>query len=162
MAWLSPKGHCQVVRSPVSSPNIQTGATLLGPEAAATVAERVPDLVSEEVASTPDGGFAILPDAAIAPEMIYSADDANVQPPKLTYPQALSSAFSAPHQSMMNTLEVVVSERGTVEQVRLLDGPRRLPDVMLLSGAKAWRFEPAMNGDTPVRYRTILKWESVP
>jgi hypothetical protein len=59
-------------------------------------------------------------------------------------------------------MEVVVSERGTVERVRLLDGPRRMSDIMLLSGAKAWRFQPAMKGDTPVRFRTVLRWNSVP
>jgi hypothetical protein len=157
------------VKRPVASPTAPTDAALLQPEAAppVAVAERAPNLVLEDVTPpdvgySKDSGVSTLPDATNPPDVIYSAEDTNVQPPKLTYPQALSSAFSDPRQSRTNTLEVLVSEDGTVEHVRLLDGPRRLSDVMLLSGAKAWQFEPAMNGDTPVRYRTILRWASVP
>ena len=55
-----------------------------------------------------------------------------------------------------------MSERGDVMHVRLIDGPRRMPDMMLLSGAKMWRFQPAVKDGDPVRYRTVVSWLAGP
>ena len=33
-----------------------------------------------------------------------------------------------------------------------------LPDMMLLSAAKDWRFEPALKDGRPVRYRLTFNW----
>ena len=45
---------------------------------------------------------------------------------------------------------------GGVERVRLTSKPRRLVDVMELSAAKAWKFDPALKDGQPVRYRFEL------
>jgi len=53
-------------------------------------------------------------------------------------------------------LEVVISQRGEVERIKLLSPPRRMVDVMALSAAKMWRFDPALKDGAPVRYRLVL------
>jgi hypothetical protein len=159
------------------APNVPPNRSARKPPAAASAAapagERSPqtlpltgDLASfvllEDISPTRDVHLDVLPDEAASAEVIYTSDDASVRPPTLVYPQLFAPTLANPPSSSLNTMEVVVSERGTVERVRLLDGPRRMSDIMLLSGAKAWRFQPAMKGDTPVRFRTVLRWNSVP
>src|SRR5262245_53872640 len=91
---------------------------------------------------------------AVDPSIVYSQTDQNVEPPRLVsrpLPRRLPSAGSdAP------TVEVVVSPEGGVERVRLTSRPRRLIDVMELSAAKAWQFDPALKDGQPVRYRFEL------
>jgi hypothetical protein len=65
-------------------------------------------------------------------------------------------------ESRLNIMELLISETGSVEQVRLIAGPSRLPDVMLLSGAKAWRFQPASRDGEAVRYRARVSWAGTP
>ena len=87
---------------------------------------------------------------------IYSRLDRDVQPPVPLYPQLPVMRDSA--RKAANSIELVVSELGTVEHVRLIAGPSRMPDMMLLSGAKTWRFQPAFKDGRPVRYRTVVNW----
>jgi outer membrane biosynthesis protein TonB len=61
-----------------------------------------------------------------------------------------------------NTIELIVSDDGSVEHVKLLTAPQRMTDVMLLSRAKLWKFAPALKDGRPVRYRVIMKWEVNP
>jgi hypothetical protein len=113
----------------------------------------------EDVPASPDaGGRTANPVEA----MIYSSEDADVRPPALIYPQLPAPAVLNAPMASVNRMEVVVSALGEVERVRLIAGPRRMPDMMLLSGAKAWRFSPATKDDLPVRYRAILSWNSAP
>jgi outer membrane biosynthesis protein TonB len=67
-----------------------------------------------------------------------------------------------PDQAIVNRMELVISTDGTVERVRLVSEPRRMADMMLLSGAKLWRFAPAVRDGVPVRYRTTLSWTVFP
>ena len=86
-------------------------------------------------------------------QTIYSGRDADVEPPILLYPQIPANLMLA-GENRLNIMELVVSETGSVERVRLVAGPSRLPDVMLLSGAKAWRFKPAAREGEAGRHRT--------
>jgi hypothetical protein len=95
---------------------------------------------------------------------LYSTEDTDVLPPVLLYPQLpppvmIARPGTAPP---VNRMELVVSAEGTVERVRLVDGPTRMPDMMLLSGAKLWRFTPAVKDGEPVRYRAIVTWSGFP
>jgi hypothetical protein len=92
---------------------------------------------------------------------IYSSRDADVEPPLLLYPQIPTNLMLA-GENRLNIMELLISETGSVEQVRLVAGPSRLPDVMLLSGAKAWRFQPASREGEPVRYRALVSWAGTP
>jgi len=47
-----------------------------------------------------------------------------------------------------------------VQQVKLAAPPKRMTDMLLLSGAKTWRFTPALKDGQPVRYRTVVSWET--
>jgi hypothetical protein len=88
---------------------------------------------------------------------VYTDADREVEPPIMVYPQVRPGTLAGP-ESDFNTMEIVVSERGMVEQVRLLTTPKRMTDMMLLSGAKTWRFEPASVAGAPVRYRMAITW----
>jgi hypothetical protein len=89
---------------------------------------------------------------------VYTRTDLDVQPPLLVYPQLPPQLVAGNRAGAVNTMEIVVSETGDVMHVRLIDGPRRMPDMMLLSGAKMWRFQPAVKDGDPVRYRTVVSW----
>jgi hypothetical protein len=92
---------------------------------------------------------------------VYSSTDADVEPPLLLHPQIPANLMLA-GESRLNIMELLVSETGLVERVRLIAGPSRLPDVMLLSGAKAWRFKPASRDGETVRYRALVSWAGTP
>ena len=61
-----------------------------------------------------------------------------------------------------NAMEIIVSQTGAVERVRLVTPPQRMPDMFALSRAKVWMFKPAMKDGRPVRYRLLLTWEVNP
>jgi hypothetical protein len=95
---------------------------------------------------------------------IYSPVDADVQPPVMLYPSLPPPVFfaRAGEAVVYNRMELVVAPDGSVESVRLVNGPTRMPDMMLLSGAKAWRFAPATRNGEAVRYRTSISWSGFP
>jgi hypothetical protein len=92
---------------------------------------------------------------------IYSAADVDVTPPTFTQPQ-IPTPLVDEASPEMNTIELIVSASGAVERVRLVSRPRRMPDMMLLSGAKNWEFEPAVKDGQSVRYRLELSWAATP
>jgi hypothetical protein len=95
---------------------------------------------------------------------IYSPSDVDVQPPVMVYPSLPPPTFIARNAEavVVNRMELVVAVDGSVERVRLVNGPTRMPDMMLLSGAKMWKFSPAMKDGVPVRYRTTVTWTGFP
>ena len=96
-----------------------------------------------------------------SPGRVFSVADHDVAPPRLLRAQVSTPLFVNGGRAT-NVLEVVISETGRVEQVRLRSEPQRLTDVQLLSSAKTWEFEPASRDGSPVRYRTVITWESTP
>ncbi len=88
---------------------------------------------------------------------IYSSADPGVEPPKVP-DELLASLRTAGVPGITNTLELLVSEDGTVERVRLLSQMRQLPDMMVLGAAKMWQLEPATREGRPVAYRLVLSW----
>jgi hypothetical protein len=98
--------------------------------------------------------------AAVVDDTIYSAQDRDVIPPQTDekLPGPTISAWS----TRMNAMEVIVSQTGAVERVRMVTPPQRMPDMFVLSRAKVWMFKPAMKDGRPVRYRLLLTWEVNP
>lgn len=94
-------------------------------------------------------------------DRIYSSEDEDVTPAVLLTTTQGGPLFRGLTPNM-NTMELVVSAQGRVEQVRLLTPATRMTDMLLLSGAKTWKFAPALKNGHPVRYRTIFSWESTP
>jgi hypothetical protein len=94
---------------------------------------------------------------------VYSIADADVEPPALLYPYVRPAAVApGADAALVNRMVVVVATDGSVERVQLVNGPARMPDMMLLSGAKTWKFTPAVKDGEPVRYQTVLSWSGLP
>jgi hypothetical protein len=89
---------------------------------------------------------------------IYSKDDADVIPARLLTTQGAAGLGTG--LADVNTMELVVSPSGRVEEVKLAAPPKRMTDMLLLSGAKMWKFAPALKDGQPVRYRTQVSWET--
>ena len=97
------------------------------------------------------------------PDEIFSIADAGVSPPKMVYPQLPPPPLVVGgNPEGVNVMEVVVGHTGAVERVKLVSQPRRMTDMMLLSGAKMWKFAPASKDGQPVRYRIAVSWATTP
>ena len=108
-----------------------------------------------------DTATAAVPSRNLPDVRIYSAIDSGIEPPKLRsaeIPEFLITGF--PNRA--NSVEVIVDKSGGVERVRMLDGPQRIPDIMLLGRVKQWEFDPATKDGSAVRYRLILSWKVTP
>jgi hypothetical protein len=92
---------------------------------------------------------------------IYSKTDADVVPARLLTVQNGGATFRNMKMDV-NTMELVISKQGRVEQVKLMTPVKRMTDMLLLSGAKTWRFSPALKNGQPVRYRTQYSWQTTP
>jgi hypothetical protein len=181
---LSPTAAAPAVSPAESSAN--SGSTPRGrrnssPSAVASQPER-PPLVSRPVSIRKSGGALQLamtvPSAVTSeslgvyeepteltpePAPVYSSADSSVDPPVLLFPQLIPQVVGpGTSNSTLNRMVVVVSAEGTVERVQLVEGPARMPDMMMLSGVKTWRFTPAFKDGEPVRYRTVISWAALP
>jgi len=140
-----------------AAPSSTLARAALETPALPTAGESRPAVESPATSLVPATGALV--DAGV----IYSQDDADVVPPSLVLPQLPMPLVTVEHRApTVNSMELLVSADGSVERVRLVDGPRRMPDMMLLSGAKTWKFEPARKDGVPVRYRTVLSWTVTP
>jgi hypothetical protein len=102
-----------------------------------------------------------LPSSTIPDLRIYTASDPGVEPPILRSPEILEVLIKG-FEIRENHIELVISEKGEVQQARMVEGPQRIPDVMLLSRAKELHFDPAVRNGVPVRYRLRLTWKVTP
>jgi hypothetical protein len=119
--------------------------------------------IPSAVASAPSAVYEQPEELAPAPSPVYSSADSGVDPPVLSFPQLITPVVgSGASSSILNRMVVVVSAEGTVERVQLVEGPARMPDMMMLSGVKTWRFTPAFKDGEPVRYRTVISWAALP
>jgi len=120
-----------------------------------------PNVGSTDAPPTPEPSIAN-DEAAVLPDLaVYSDQDRDVQPPKMLSPELPRSTIAL-WTTRTNAMELIVSEDGIVERVKLLTPPQRMPDMMILSRAKVWKFEPALKDGRPVRYRLVVKWEVNP
>jgi hypothetical protein len=119
--------------------------------------------VPNAVASAPAAVYERPKEVAPEPPPVYSSADTGVDPPVLSFPHLLPPVVGPGGSgSIVNRMVVVVSAEGTVERVQLIEGPARMPDMMMLSGVKTWRFTPAFKDGEPVRYRTVISWAALP
>ena len=82
---------------------------------------------------------------------VYSRTDPDVVPPQSVYPNLPRDRPGVPGDGR-TVLELVISADGRVERVRLRTPPRDVHEFMLVSAAKAWRFDPATVHGRPVRF----------
>lgn len=91
--------------------------------------------------------------AALDPRT-YGPEDTEVTPPRWTRQQLPSRADVGLSGVESAALELIVLEDGSVSRVSLADGSgRRVPNLMLLSAAKAWTFAAAVREGRPVKFR---------
>jgi hypothetical protein len=106
-------------------------------------------------------GRALPANVASAPEarpgVIYALGDQGVQPPILLRPHLPAEPAPGVAPESVGTLELIVSESGAVEHVRLTSPSNRFQDRMLVAAAKAWVFKPALRDGRPVRFRTTIR-----
>ena len=92
---------------------------------------------------------------------IYSQADSQVTVPVSVYPK-LPNEPPGPRVANRTLLELTIAADGLVERVRMLTAPRNIHEFMLVSAAKAWRFEPARLDGRPVRFRQTLALTPMP
>ena len=87
-----------------------------------------------------------------AADSIYSKSDSEVTPPQQVYPALPAEPPTASMKRALTVVDLVIAPDGLVERVHLRTPPRDIHEFMLLSAAKAWRFEPALRDGRPVRF----------
>jgi hypothetical protein len=100
--------------------------------------------------------------ADVPDENVYTTESPGVTPPIALDRRVMPSSLQATGSRAVNRMELIIGADGVVEQVRMISELSRLPDMMMLSGAKNWRFSPAMKDGRPVRYRLPLSWTVSP
>lgn len=146
--------------APVSGPS-----GIAPPPAAARTASATPNAARGPApqAAPVAANQALVPPPEPAPlafGALFSSADADVRPPRLINGDLPRPAIQG-LPTRTNSMELIISEAGSVERVRLLTN-QRMPDMMILSRAKMWQFEPALRNGQPVRYRLVLSWEYNP
>jgi hypothetical protein len=101
------------------------------------------------------------PDIEEASDRIYSKTDLQVTQPVNLFPR-LPAEPAGVDRGSRTMLELTIAADGLVERVRMLTAPRNIHEFMLLSAAKAWRFEPARIGGRPVRFRQTMVLAAMP
>ena len=133
--------------APAATPPSFTAPSNAAPIAAAAAAPR-----STTLSPSPAGRVvATTLGAEPSDRRVYTAADADVEPPTMRRPQ-LQQEPRADTEPSDSYVEVVVDERGEVSQVRLRSSDLSLNDRMIVAAAKAWQFEPAMKDGHPVKY----------
>jgi hypothetical protein len=137
-----------------ASPSPTATADIFGsapaPAVVAPSAPPTPLFVQEPAVEPPDMG------------RVYTSSDPGVMPATLIREQLLPPAMGVPAGASPLRLELLVSAEGTVERARFLVPPRRMADMMLLSSAKMWLFNPALKDGRPVRSRVVLSYFVAP
>ena len=82
---------------------------------------------------------------------VYSRTDPDVVPPQSVYPNLPRDRPGGPADGR-TVLDLLISADGRVEHVRLRTPPRDVHEFMLVSAAKAWRFDPATVHGRAVRF----------
>jgi hypothetical protein len=99
----------------------------------------------------------VVPASPPAP-VIYTGDDPNVTPPVVVSqsvpPWPLPTATSGPRWGI---LEIIVSETGAPEAVRLTKSIAGFYDDQLVAAAKRWKFKPATKDGQPVKFRYLTR-----
>jgi hypothetical protein len=101
------------------------------------------------------------PDVLPTEQRIYSKADREVTLPLNVYPR-LPPEPPGVNPATRTILELTITTDGLVERVKMLTAPRNIHEFMLLSAAKAWRFEPATIGGRPVRFRHTMALTAMP
>jgi protein TonB len=133
-------------------PVVSASAITLPPTSTPAASIVMVEPVLEDVLS-PQASYVIEATSVESSDRIYSRSDASVTPPRQVYPALPADPAPGARREDLTVLDLVVAANGLVEHVRLRTEPRNVHEFMLVSAAKAWRFEPATVDGRPVRFR---------
>jgi hypothetical protein len=183
-----PSGSEQVAEAPATAPSPQKPRRVRRPVRAAASQPLESSTLAALALSTPFAaveptsrlplvetmapqlGSALMAEDASAPAIgetdvvevpVYSSTAVDVLPPVLLYPHLPPTAPEV-RSLPGNRMELLIGDDGMVERVKLIAGPVRMSDMMLLHSAKTWRFQPALKDGRSVRYRLVLDWTVTP
>ena len=89
----------------------------------------------------------------------YTLADVDVTPPVVVAQQIPSWTFTtgyAPNRVFSGILEVLIDENGRVETATLAEPVWPPYDLVLLSAAKRWQYQPAVREGKPVKFKRTL------
>jgi hypothetical protein len=88
-----------------------------------------------------------------ADDHVYTTGDAGVVPPLPLGRQLPATGPSGIATELVGQLELLIGRNGEVEAVKLHTPLNRYHERMIVSAAKAWRYEPATKDGASVRFR---------
>ena len=139
-----------------SSAPIVEETVSIDPAESAAVPEStpVPETTPEPIAApVPETSDAVTLDPAWLPG---DAENLAIVPPRLLEPIRLPAWVDPMNKTPLSSIELEIAVDGTVARVRMLSPAVSLTDMMILSAAKTWVFEPASLDGRPVPYRLTL------
>jgi hypothetical protein len=83
---------------------------------------------------------------------LYSIADRDVEPPVPVKPKIATVLPADEREENLTVVDLIISDDGEVESVKLVRPVRGVRGAMMLSAVKAWRFQPALKDAQPVRY----------
>ncbi|MBP1685291.1 MAG: hypothetical protein H6Q33_1434 [Deltaproteobacteria bacterium] len=126
------------------------------------------DLSTSLVGRLPTGEAALPPAPSLQPEAgrpagmaprgadltapIYSIADRDVEPPVPVKPKIATVLPAGEREENLTVVDLMISDDGQVESLRLVRPVRGVRETMILSAVKAWQFKPALKDSQPVRY----------
>jgi TonB family protein len=100
-----------------------------------------------------------------APDILYTAADADVTPPaslSQKAPDWRPSSSREAAQEYRGVLRLVIDRSGAVESATMPAGTRPAYDQALLRAAREWKFQPAQKQGRPVRYLKVIEIRLTP
>jgi hypothetical protein len=88
---------------------------------------------------------------------VYHEGEPGVVPARLERNPLPEESPQGASSEQTGVFELIVDEQGRVLRVRLLSRTNSFQERMLLSAAKAWRFEPAHKDGLPVKFLTQVR-----
>ena len=88
-------------------------------------------------------------------QRIYTLEDDEVTPPVALGRQLPAAPPVGVRKQLVGHLEMLINREGEVEALKLHTPLNRFHERMIVSAAKAWRYQPARRNGKPVRFRLV-------
>jgi len=129
---------------PSARPPVRSASRFAGPAPASPASPSSRQPAADERLPVPMGE---------PPNVIYSSADQDVDPPILVRPRVSVDPPAAGERQGMTVLDLLISETGQVETVKLAAPAQDYREAMIISAIKTWKFTPGMRDGHPVRYQ---------
>jgi hypothetical protein len=100
----------------------------------------------------------VRPVVTAAAKDVYSAEDKGVTAPlviRQDVPRVQAQILSQTRP--LGLLEVLIDEQGRVIALYLRSSVHPLYDPLLMAAARDWKYQPALAGGVPVKFRKLIK-----